>query len=105
VRDPAKSKDVLYGGPGNDELDAAIFDAGDDVFYGGDDDDNLVSGKGEDVMYGGDGNDTLSYAPNDGQRDKLYCGKGKDDYDAEKTDYVGSSCEKKEVGAPIDAGP
>ena len=29
----------------------------------------------------------------DHQPDKLYCGKGKDAYDADKYDYVDSSCE------------
>lgn len=92
VRDPVKSKDVLYGGPGNDELDAAsLASAGDDVLYGGDGDDNLSAGKGEDVIYGGDGNDMLM---DGGGGNKLYCGKGKDYYDADKTDYVDSSCEK-----------
>ena len=51
-------------------------------------------GKGEDVLYGGDGNDVLT-GVDDRQRDKLYCGKGKDEYVADKNDYVDSSCEKK----------
>jgi hypothetical protein len=30
-----------------------------------------------------------------GDKDKLYCGKGKDQYYADKKDYVSSSCEVK----------
>ena len=50
-------------------------------------------------MYGGDGNDQLS-ADLGGPRAKLYCGEGKDVYDADKDDYVDSSCEKKTTFAP-----
>jgi RTX calcium-binding nonapeptide repeat (4 copies) len=79
--------DTIGGGPGND------------ILYGGDGDDYVDGSKGEDVLYGGDGNDVLygyEYENDvEGQRDKLYCGKGKDLYDAEKNDYVDSSCEKK----------
>ena len=28
-------------------------------------------------------------------RDELYCGEGKDEYTADRLDYVDSSCEKK----------
>ena len=70
-----KSKDVLYGGDG------------DDIYM-------LYGGPGEDVLYGGDGNDFL-HASSDGQRDRLYCGRGKDEYAADKVDHVSSSCEKK----------
>src|SRR5215203_4746925 len=80
--------DDLEGGPGSDTL------------YGGDGDDYLetltpfLEGPyGEDVLYGGDGSDQL-YA-RDGQQDEIYCGEGKDVYDADKNDYVDSSCEKK----------
>jgi hypothetical protein len=92
-RDSLMSKDVLYGGPGNDFLvdDGGV---GDGVFYGGDGEDSLWTGKGEDVLYGGDGNDLLGEG-DDGQRDKLYCGEGRDQYMAEKRDYVDSSCEEK----------
>ncbi len=40
----------------------------------------------------------------DRQPDKLYCGKGKDEYGADKNDYVSSSCEKKPTAA-ADGGP
>jgi hypothetical protein len=89
--DGGNGNDVVYGGPGNDDLGDGP-DEGDDVYYGGDGDDGLAAGMGEDVMYGGDGNDVL--AGEDGTRDKLYCGKGKDQYTADKIDYVDTSCEK-----------
>ena len=92
-RDRFMSKDVLYGGPGRDYL--FDHDAADDVLYGGTGDDKqLFAGKGEDVYYGGDGNDLVGDGE-DGQRDKLHCGEGRDQYMAEKLDYVDSSCEKK----------
>jgi hypothetical protein len=72
--------DVIYGGAGNDELRAG---------HG--------QGQGEDVLYGGEGNDFL-VDDDDGQRGKLYCGKGKDQYVADKKDYVDSSCEKTPLG-------
>jgi Ca2+-binding RTX toxin-like protein len=91
-------RDVLYGGAG---LDFVYGEQGDDVLYGGDRGDILlVGGKGEDVIYGGDGNDNIEET-GDGQRDKLYCGEGRDDYSAEKIDYVDSSCEK---GTLVDTG-
>ena len=88
--------DVLYGGPGIDDMNG---DQGDDVLYGGDDIDFLYGGEGEDVLHAGDGNDHLGDV--DGQRDKLYCGGGGDKYDADKIDYVSSSCEK---GTLVDTG-
>jgi hypothetical protein len=82
-----RSKDVLY----------------EDVLYGGDGPDFLWGAKGEDVLYGGKGNDGLDGA--DGftpagskgppMRDELYCGPGKDEYHADRLDYVDSSCEEK----------
>ena len=91
---PDLSKNVLHGGPGRDSLSGA---AGDDVLYGEEGDDWGLDGlEGDDVLYGGDGDDLL-YGGDDffGQgRDKLYCGKGKDEYEASKHDYVSSSCEK-----------
>jgi Ca2+-binding RTX toxin-like protein len=77
-REDDRSKDVLYGG------------SGPDIMYG--------SNKGADVLYGGKGNDGLDATTGvseDGQRDKLYCGPGKDEYHADKLDYVDSSCEEK----------
>jgi hypothetical protein len=98
------SKDVLHGGPGKDDL--TDFDGGDDVLYGGDGDDKpLAGGAGEDVIYGGDGNDLIDAVsasstgfPITKERDEIYCGKGKDDYMADKLDYVDSSCEVGERG-------
>jgi hypothetical protein len=49
-------------------------------------------GFGEDVIYGGDGSDNI-LTFYDNQPDKLYCGKGKDYYAADKHDYADSSCE------------
>jgi Ca2+-binding RTX toxin-like protein len=103
--------DILYGGRGDDL--SLLGGGGDDVLYGGDGSEGrdshlparvLQGGAGEDVIYGGDGvdfidaldsNRTFGMHRREGQRDKLYCGKGKDYYDADKKDYVDSSCEKK----------
>src|SRR5215204_956984 len=95
------SKDVLHGGPGKDYL--TDFDGGDDVLYGGDGDDPMLwGGNGEDVFYGGDGNDRIDavsasgpVSPTSKERDEIYCGEGKDEYIADKLDYVDSSCEVK----------
>jgi hypothetical protein len=85
-----RSNNVLHGGPGRDFL---AGEEGDDVLYGGDGDDEMLwGGGGEDVLYGGDGNDWLDDSE-DGHQDKLYCGEGKDQYLADKIDYVDSSCE------------
>jgi hypothetical protein len=110
------SKDVLYGGPGNDDLEnGAGYDVlyggagkdilhagkGENVLYGGDGYDILYAGRGENVLYGGDGNDVLvdnEVHVNDEPRDKLYCGEGKDRYLADNNDYVDSSCEKRVGG-------
>jgi Ca2+-binding RTX toxin-like protein len=98
------SKDVLYGGPGKDDL--TDFDGGDDVLYGGDGDDKpLAGGAGEDVIYGGDGNDLIDAVSasvtgfsTTKERDEIYCGEGEDHYMADKLDYVDSSCEVGERG-------
>ena len=99
--------DVIYGGPGDDNAllgDEFGRDHGDDVIYGGDGNDGwLVGGAGEDVFYGGKGNDGLESVelpPGRGtpMRDELYCGPGKDQYHADKLDYVDSSCEEKVEG-------
>jgi uncharacterized protein YceK len=96
--------DVIYGGPGADVMSNYGLSGGegDDVLYGGDGNDSLSGGAGEDVLYGGDGNDRLelTMGPNDGQRDKLYCGEGKDEYSADKLDYVDSSCEEEGATGP-----
>jgi hypothetical protein len=94
-----RSENVLYGGPGRDSVNG---DAGDDVLYGGAGDDKFIWGGmgGADTLHGGDGNDYLK-ANVDKQPDKLYCGRGKDEYLADKNDYVDDSCEKK----PKNLGP
>jgi hypothetical protein len=92
--------DVIYGGPGGDR--PLFSQEGDDVIYGGPGNDWPMSGdEGEDVIYGGDGRDRLSglqppLSRLPAQRDELYCGKGRDTYEADKLDYVDSSCEKKQ---------
>jgi hypothetical protein len=91
-------EDVIYGGAGNDSFLGG--DEGDDVIYGGDgDDEDVYGGGGKDVLYGGDGKDLLDGSLDHRQRDELYCGKGKDEYAADKIDYVDSSCEKKTIMA------
>jgi RTX calcium-binding nonapeptide repeat (4 copies) len=104
---PDSQADELYGGPDDDFLyggagmDFLYGEQDDDVLYGGDGADILlVGGKGADVIYGGDGDDLFEEAA-DGQRDELYCGKGRDEYSAEKIDYVSGSCEK---GRLVDTG-
>ena len=88
-----RSKNVLHGQAGGDELTGQ---RGDDVLHGGAGDDKGLWGVGgEDVIYGGDGNDFLYGIFDGGERDELYCGKGNDEYDADKNDYVDSSCEVK----------
>jgi Ca2+-binding RTX toxin-like protein len=91
--------DELYGGYGRDVLYGAagmdfLYGGRDhDVLYGGDGNDILLfGGEGEDVIYGGDGNDYIE-ASGDGDRDKLYCGEGRDQYAADKIDYMSGSCE------------
>jgi hypothetical protein len=92
--------DVIYAGDGNDDFRHPgnyHEGEGDDIIYGGSGDDVLQGLKGEDVIYGGDGDDVIDgQSGEDGQRDKLYCGKGKDQYLADKNDYVDSSCEYKQ---------
>ena len=90
--------DVIFGGPGREEVHG---EGGDDVIFGGDGNDNvspvsiggLDGGLGEDVIRGGDGNDFVVGAHDGGQRDRLYCGKGRDEYLADNIDYVSSTCE------------
>jgi len=89
--------DVIHAGPGDDP--ALVGDegpaAGDDVIHGGTGDElEIAGGNGDDVIYGGDGNDFILEVWDRGH-DELYCGKGKDAYEADKKDFVSSSCEKK----------
>jgi hypothetical protein len=87
--------DVIHAGPG-DEI-ALNGEGGDDVIYGGDGDDYVFGSIGADVLYGGDGSDYVSTKWEDRQPDKLYCGEGKDTYDADKNDFVSSSCETEKM--------
>jgi hypothetical protein len=96
------SKNVLYGGPGDDTISGG---SAHDRLVGGKGSDAIYGGSGEDVLYGGDGNDELDgrdVGPKDTQRDKLYCGAGRDKYFADPTDYVDSSCET--ASAPPNRG-
>ena len=104
-------KDGIFGGAGNDVIYAGPGDdpslwgddgpaAGDDVIYGGPgDEEEIVGGNGADVIYGGDGDDSITERWDRGH-DKIYCGKGKDRYEADKNDFVSSSCEKKAKWGP-----
>jgi len=84
---------------GTDKIDNLDGLDGDDEIRGLGGPDLLWDGPGNDVLYGGDGNDFLGgglhNTGSDGQRDKFYCGEGRDEYVADKNDYVDSSCEKK----------
>ena len=102
-------KDEIYGDNGNDDIYAGPGEGSFDGKYVGpvlrDDKVEYVDGgNGADVIYGGDGSDFIDARGDKQPRqpDKLYCGKGKDQYDADKIDYVDSSCEKKAMwGRPI----
>jgi Ca2+-binding RTX toxin-like protein len=52
---PTSSDDEVYGGDGNDSIDAG---GGRDAVFGGEDND-LLTGGGGDSLYGGEGNDEL----------------------------------------------
>jgi Ca2+-binding RTX toxin-like protein len=97
--------DVIYAGPGDDPFLSGDDGpaAGDDVIYGGPGDERFISGEnGDDVFYGGDGNDNIDEMFMGGAN-KLYCGEGKDVYLTDKKDFVSSSCEKKaKLGRPIE---
>ena len=97
--DGGNGTDVIYAGPGDDAWLSG--ERGDDVIYGGDGNDYVAADQGADVAYGGEGNDFLDGTLDHGQRDKLYCGEGRDEYRADKNDYVDSSCERKLGPAPV----
>jgi len=90
------------GGPlsGTDKHDNLLGRLGDDEIRGLGTGDFTLGGAGNDLIYGGPGDDLILTVHlgrgggNDG-RDKLYCGEGRDEYIADKNDYVSSSCEKK----------
>ena len=100
-------KDEIYGDNGNDVIYAGPGEGSFDGKYVGpvlrDDKVEYVDGgNGADIIYGGDGSDFIDARGDKQPRqpDKLYCGKGKDQYDADKMDYVDSSCEKKAMWGP-----
>ena len=96
---------LLSGTDSRDKLDGKM---GDDEIRGLGAKDELIGGSGSDVIYGGDGNDLIDGV--DGasvahptkvviprqKRDELYCGEGEDHYQADKLDYVDSSCEMED---------
>jgi RTX calcium-binding nonapeptide repeat (4 copies) len=99
--------DVIYGGPGDDELYGGGLvglehyrDWSKDVIHGGPGRDYLDGDGGEDVLRSGDGNDLLNATEDQGRPDRLYCGEGKDEYIADKSDHVDSSCEVDFLNAP-----
>ena len=81
--------DTIFGGAGNDTIRDAFnseesapedrVEEGDDNFYGGDDDDLLVTGVGNDRAFGGKGNDEIE---TDGGNDYIEGGAGTDDITA-----------------------
>jgi Ca2+-binding RTX toxin-like protein len=91
--------DDLYGGPGSDWW--FIGGKGHDVIFGGAGaEEEMYGGRDADVLYDEDGSDFLSTKWEDRQPDKLSCGKGKDYSEADKNDFVSSSCEKKMTWGP-----
>ena len=71
--DGSSKADILFGGTGNDRLNAH---EGDDLLSGDDGDDRLYGDAGRDVLHGGAGNDQL-YG---GRDDDLLIGGAGDDY-------------------------
>jgi hypothetical protein len=105
-------RDVIYGGPGDDKLFGGGLvvletyrDWSKDVIHGGPGRDYLDGDGGEDVLYSGDGNDLLNAIEDRGRPDKLYCGEGKDEYLANKSDRVDSSCEVNFLNSPPQIKP
>lgn len=82
------------GGPltGTDKSDNLDGMEGDDEIRGLGGDDFISGGTGNDTVYGGPGDDII-HTGGDGEREELYCGEGKDNFLADKLDYVSSSCE------------
>ncbi|MBW4639737.1 MAG: esterase-like activity of phytase family protein [Gloeocapsa sp. UFS-A4-WI-NPMV-4B04] len=71
----ATRKDTLFGGAGDDILDASAG-LGNNRLYGGEGDDELFAGRG-DRLFGGDGDDILD-ASVGGGNNRLYGGEGND---------------------------
>ncbi len=72
---PSESGDVLFGGLGNDEIDAL---AGNDTVFGSGGEDILVGNDGDDTLFAGAGNDVAS---GDDGLDRLFGGAGDDELD------------------------
>ncbi|MDQ2065637.1 Hint domain-containing protein [Xinfangfangia sp. CPCC 101601] len=79
--DPDNNRDLIYGGQGNDTIygrdddDTLHGGAGNDLIYGGVDDDVVYGDRGNDTLYGEHGNDTLNGGADD---DLIYGGIGDD---------------------------
>jgi Ca2+-binding RTX toxin-like protein len=78
---------VLFGGAGNDVIDASALNVTAEI-YGGTGDDTITGGSAADILVGGDGNDVLA---GNGGRDLLIGGRGADrvDGDADEDIVVG----------------
>jgi uncharacterized delta-60 repeat protein/uncharacterized repeat protein (TIGR01451 family) len=69
--------DVLYGGPGNDQLSGWT---GNDLVRGGDGNDTYLDGPGNDTFFGGAGDDVAGGSGSAGD-DRFYGGAGRDRLD------------------------
>jgi Ca2+-binding RTX toxin-like protein len=91
--------DRLYGGAGDDALDAGggsdllAGGPGKDELRGASGDDRLLPGRGRDVARSGPGNDVLR--TRDGLAEIVVCGAGADRLLADPFDYVTPSCERR----------
>jgi Ca2+-binding RTX toxin-like protein len=101
---PSTLADIIFGGYGNDTIDAGGGNdlvsgddgndwldggAGDDTLMGGVGNDTLIGGTGSDVFYGGDGNDTIVVGSLTGS-ETIYGGTGRDalDFGADTVGHV-----------------
>lgn len=84
-----RKKNVLKGGPGDDELQGR---GGDDKLLGGPGDDTIIGGGGSDVLRGHGGDDTL--VSRDRSPDIVFCGRGFDTARVDALDTVGRDCER-----------
>jgi hypothetical protein len=99
--DSMSGSGVMFGGDGNDRLDAIQSSTDRTRLYGGDGDDfltgsnaanRIVGGSGQDRISGRRGNDLID--ARDGLRDHVRCGTGTDVVSADKRDDVFRDCER-----------
>ena len=84
----------IRGLEGSDEISDGL---GADLVYGGSGGDNLIgtaSDTSEDRFYGGSGEDIFQPRNVPAAKDMVSCGPGTDTVYADKTDVVGSDCER-----------